>query len=271
MTRRTPTPEESGLFTRILATAAVIIALLPLGVVAAMSLNDSSFLNFPPSGLSTRWYHELVEDPRWGAAFRQSIVTAACSALLAAALATAASIGLRDIRYRRALEAFLLLPLIVPTIVVALMLYPLFVDLRLLGTTWGLVLAHTMLALPYAYLVINGATQAQDRRVELAAASLGASPWQVLTRVTMPMLLPAIAAGAVVSAVVSFDEVIVSLFVTNPDTRTVPVVMWSFVREEIRPTVAAASVVVMIANLTLLAVVSLFLRRGRRATAARTA
>lgn len=257
-------PEESGPLTKVVATSVVVLVLLPLLVVAAMSLNDSRFLNFPPTGFSLEWYRDLVDDPRWAAAFRQSTITAVCSALLAATLATAAAVGLRDVRYRRAVEAFLLLPLIVPTIVVALMLYPLYVDLRLLGSTAGLVLAHTMLALPYAYLVINGAAQAQDRRVELAAASLGATPWQVLTRVTAPMLLPAIIAGAVVSAVVSFDEVIVSLFVTSPDTRTVPVVMWSFVREEIRPTVAAASVAVMLANLALLTVVSLFLRRGRR-------
>jgi putative spermidine/putrescine transport system permease protein len=221
-------------------------------------------LNFPPSGYTADWYRDLIDDPRWGSAFRQSAITAVCSAVLSSLLATAAAIGMRDLRYRRLFEAFLLLPLIVPTVVVALMLYPLYVDVRLLGTTSGLVLAHTMLALPYAYLVINGAAQALDRRVELAAASLGASPWQVLIRVTAPMLLPAIAAAAVVSAVVSFDEVIVSIFLTDPQTRTVPVVMWSFVREEIRPTVAAASVVVMVANLTLLTLVSLFLRRGRR-------
>jgi putative spermidine/putrescine transport system permease protein len=158
----------------------------------------------------------------------------------------------RDSRHRRVFEAIFLLPLIVPVIVTALMLYSVYADLRLLGTTTGLVLAHALLAFPYAFLVVAGAVHSLDRRLERAAESMGCPPWQTLRRVTLPLLAPAVAAATLVAAVVSFDEVVATLFLSSPQTRTVPVVMWSFVREEIRPTVAAASAIVMLVNVAVM-------------------
>ncbi len=258
MSRRLPAarslPGESGRASRAFAAGVAVVLALPVVVIVGMSFNSSPFLNFPPSGLTFEWYEELFGDLTWTRAFRQSGLVALLSSLLAAALATCAALGVRDHRRRRWFEALFLLPLIVPVIVTALMLFTIYAELQILGTTLGLVLAHALLAFPYAFLVVSGAVHAIDRRLERAAESMGCTPWQTLWRVVLPLLAPAIFAAALVAAVVSFDEVVATLFLSSPQTRTVPVVMWSFVREEIQPTVAVASALVMVVNVAVMLV-----------------
>lgn len=255
MTRRQDLPAESGRFSRLLSRLLVVILILPILTIALMSVSSSAFVAFPPQQVSTRWFAELVTDPRWSGALRNSLVVGVGSSLIATVCALLASLGIRSFgeRSRRALEAVFLLPMIVPAIVLALALFPVYVSTGLLGSMRGLIIVHALLGFPYAYLVLAASVRSLDPRLELASASLGAGAWQTHRYVILPNLTPAIAAAVLVALVISFDEVVITLFLSSPSTRTLPVVMWSFVREELRPTLAAASVGVLALNLLLLA------------------
>lgn len=253
--RRQDLPAESGAFSRIFARLLVLVLVLPILTIVLMSLSSSAFVAFPPQQISSRWFVELATDPRWGSALRNSAVVGLGSSLVSTICALLAALGIRGYgrRARRVFEAVFLLPMIVPAIVLALALFPVYVTTGLLGSMRGLVIVHALLGFPYAYLVLAASVRGLDPRLELASASLGANDWQTHRHVILPNLAPAIAAAALVSLVISFDEVVVTLFLSSPSTRTLPVVMWSFVREELRPTLAAASVGVLALNLLVLA------------------
>jgi putative spermidine/putrescine transport system permease protein len=245
-------PEESSYMGSVLAWAIGVAMIFPLFIVAGLSLNETQFLEFPPKSLSLDWFDEVVNDPTWQDALRQSLVVAAVSAPIATALGAAAAIGIRNSRLANVFRILILLPLVVPVIVVALAIYPVFVDLNVVGSTEGLILGHALVALPYGFSVIWAAVATLDPRYERAAASLGAGPFTVLRRVTLPLIAPAILASLIVCVAVSFDEVVVSLYLSAPDTKTAPVVLWSNVRENLSPAVAAASVLIAALNLLIL-------------------
>jgi putative spermidine/putrescine transport system permease protein len=262
--RRSAIPIESTWRARVFVWTIGVVLLVPIVVLVGLALNKSPYLLFPPAELSTRWIRDVIASDAWRQAFRQSLIVAGFSAPLAVLLATCGAIGLRAARRPRVWQTLFLLPLIVPTVVTALALYPVYVRFGLLGSTFGLVLAHAVLALPYAFLAIWGAIHALDARLELAAASLGANRLQVLRRVVLPLLAPAMLAGGVIAVVVSFDEVVVTLFLSSPATRTVPVVLWTFLRESINPEVPAASLMIMLFNLLLLGLTMLIVRLATR-------
>lgn len=245
-------PEESSYLGSVLAWAIAVVMIFPLFIVAGLSLNETQYLEFPPKNLSLDWFDEVVNDPTWQDALRQSLVVAAFSAPFATALGVAAAIGIRNSRLANVFRILILLPLVVPLIVVALAIYPVFVDLNIVGSTEGLILGHALIALPYGFSVIWAAVATLDPRYERAAASLGAGPLSVLRRVTLPMIAPAILASLIVCVAVSFDEVVISIFVSAPDTKTAPVVLWSNIRENLSPAVAAASVLIAVLNLLIL-------------------
>lgn len=261
MTSRRPAgrrlPTESGWLNRSFAILVTAGLILPIAMIAVMSFDSDQFLNFPPAGFTAHWYTQLFDEAVWTRAFQQSAVVALFAVVIATGLATAAALGVRDVRYRKLMEAAFLLPLIVPVIVTAFMLYTLYAELHWLGTTMGLIVAHSLIAFPYAFLVVAGAVHAVDPRYEQAASSLGATPWQCTMRVTIPLLGPAIVGAALVVAVVSFDEVVASQFLSSPETRTVPVVMWSFLRDGVTPSVAVASTLILAANCVAMAVATI--------------
>ncbi|MGO4837334.1 ABC transporter permease, partial [Rhizobiaceae sp. 2RAB30] len=156
---------------------------------------------------------------------------------------------------------FFLLPMIVPTIITAAALYTPFSRLGLIASIPGLVLAHTILALPFVVINVSAILQKLDRRVVNAARSLGASPTTAFWRVTLPILAPGIAAGAVFAFLTSFDEVVVALFISGAGATTLPVQMWSGIRFEISPIVSAASCLLLVVSCLLLAFFWLFKRK----------
>jgi putative spermidine/putrescine transport system permease protein len=247
-------PEESGAVARAIAWATAALLVLPMVVVIALAVNGSQYVQFqlPPDDVSLKWLREVADSPLWRSALLQSVKVALLSAVLATALGTACALGIRNSRYAGVVQTLMLLPLIVPLIVTALAIYPLWVDLGLLGTTAGLVIGHTVVAMPFAFLTVWSSVGTLDRELEKAAASLGAGSWQVLRRVTLPLIAPALMASVIVAAAMSFDEIIVSLFIASPQTQTMPVVLWSHLRENLDPTVAAASVFMAAVNLVIL-------------------
>jgi putative spermidine/putrescine transport system permease protein len=245
------------------AAALCVFLILPTLVVAPISFTETDFITFPPHGFSTRWYAEFFDRPEWRGSLITSAIVAVLTTLLATTLGTMIALGLAELprRASRAVSFFFLLPMIVPTIITAAALYTPFARMGLIATIPGLVLAHTILALPFVVINVSAILQKLDRRVVNAARSLGASPTTAFRYVTLPMLAPGIAAGAIFAFLTSFDEVVVALFISGAGATTLPVQMWSGIRFEISPIVSAASCLLLLVSCLLLTLFWLLKRK----------
>jgi putative spermidine/putrescine transport system permease protein len=250
------------------AVLCVIVAvwlLAPLVVVVVISFSSAPFLQFPPPGFSMRWYDQLFSTPAWTNSLIVSVEIMVPSAAFATVLGTAASYALVRGRVpgRRLIMACLMLPIIVPGMITAAALFGVYRGLGLNGTLTGLIIGHTVLCLPYVVATVSSALGVQDARLEQAAATLGAPPWATFRHVTLPLILPAVVSSLLVAMILTFDELIVSLFVSSARVRPVAVQMWSNLLGDFDPTISAiATVCFLLALLVLLA--DLALRAGRR-------
>jgi putative spermidine/putrescine transport system permease protein len=196
----------------------------------------------------------MLTDPQWSTGFVNSAQVAFLTAVLATVLGTLAALGTVRGRFpgKSAVNALILSPLIVPVIIIAIGMFSMFVRWKIAGSIVGLVLAHTALAVPF--VVINVATSLRtiDRNLELAAMNLGADRARTFLRITLPMILPGMFAGALFAFITSWDEVVVSIFLTTARFRTLPVEMWEQVRQVVDPTVAAVSTTLLAVTTTIL-------------------
>ncbi|HMO28039.1 ABC transporter permease subunit [Enterovirga sp.] len=229
--------------------AAVLVFLLfPLIVVIPMAFTSSSFLEFPPPGYSTRWFEAYLSSPVWIGATIRSFGVAFATAALATLIGAAAAFGLARSRSRlRGLVfAALLAPTIIPRIVIAVGLYYLFAQLGLVATDLGLVIGHTLLAIPFALIAVAAVLKTYDWRLDQVAATLGASRLQVVRLVTAPLIRGGLVAGFLFAFITSFDELTVALFVSGGLKTTLPKQMWDDMIMQLNPTLAAVSVVIFI-------------------------
>lgn len=225
------------------AVLVLIVLVLPIVVIVPMSFTSTSFLIFPPEGFSLRWYAEYFGRRDWTGPTILSFQVAAGVAVLSTIIATPAAFGLVRGRFweKRLMHTVILMPMVIPVIISAIAVYFVLAQFKLVGTTVGLILAHTVLALPRQILVISAVVRGFDRSLELAAMSLGASRMKTFWFVTLPLLSHGIFAGAVVAFVTSFDEVIIAIFISGTSAVTLPRRMWDSVRLEYDPIIAAAS------------------------------
>jgi len=233
---------------------AVIYLVAPLIIVLVISFSSAPFLTFPPPGFSLQWYHNLFNNPAWSGSLMTSVKILVPAALIATITGTAAAYGLVRSSFpgKTAVAALLMAPLVVPVIVTAVGIFGFFRTLGLFGTLSGLIVAHAVLTVPYVVATVSGTLIMVDRRLEQAALTLGASPWKTFRRVTLPLILPAVLSGLVFAMVVSFDELVVSLFISTPAVRPVTVEMWSNVRGAVDPTIAAVATVLFTVSLAAL-------------------
>lgn len=248
-------------------TVLVLVFLLgPIAVVLVIAFSADSYLAFPPSGLSLRWFETFFQgDPTWMQSFWRSLSVALPTAAFAVLLGTPAALAIARLRFRGrgAAEYLLLAPLLISPMITAIGLYGQFANLHLVGTTVALVLGHSVLALPFVVMNVAVSARSLDARIEQAAMSLGARPRTVLRRITLPLLAPGMIAAGFFAFLVSFDEVVVSLFLSGLEP-TLQKRMWDDIRLEISPAVAAASVVLIAITLVAFAFGGLALRRSRR-------
>jgi putative spermidine/putrescine transport system permease protein len=242
--------------TRALAIAFAVVVLLflvaPLVAVVPISFTSGTVLSLPLPGLSLRWYEDFFDSERWLAATRNSILVGGATAVLATILGGLAAFGIWLGRPRGWVIAMLSAPLVVPSVIAGLAMYFAAAIVGLNGTFAGLVLAHTVLALPYVVVTVLASLQGFDRTLLRAAASLGAAPILVLRRVAMPLVGPALAAGALFAFATSFDELVVALFIAGPGQYTLPRQMLAGLREYLSPTIAAAAVILSAVSVVLL-------------------
>jgi len=237
----------------VLACAWMVLTFLvaPMTVVMPVSVTDRRYLSFPAEGISFQYYVNLFTNEVWLSAIGQSIVVAVASTVGCVVLGTLCAVGCWRVgsRYSEAVRAFMLVPLIVPSIVYALGYYRMWIDLRLLDTFTGVILVHVVTGLPYVVITVSTSLANFDPRLEQAARNLGASMGQTLRMVIVPCIMPGILSGAIFAFVHSWDEIVVLLFITSRRLYLLPRAMWAGINENVDPTIAAVATVLMLATL----------------------
>lgn len=251
------------------ACAAIFTFLmLPLLIVFPLSVSSAPYLQFPPPGLSWQWYARYFGDPVWIDATIRSLEIGAATVVLSLATGFPLTFSLVRGRYpgRVALERLMTTPMIVPTVVTSIAVYALFSRLQLIGTWYGLAIAHTVLALPFVVIVCGAGLRGLDRSLEHAAEGLGAGHLAVLWRVILPQMSASLVSAAVLAFVTSFDEVVVAMFLAG-SRMTLPKKMFDNIRMEIDPTIAAVSVLQILLVAVALGLVAMVnrVRAGRPA------
>ena len=239
---------------RLACMLVLLFLLVPTLIIVPMSLSPTNFLQFPPTGLSTRWYVAYFSDSGWLDATWFSVQIAVMVTIASAIIGTMASIALvrGDVPGREALSAILLAPLIVPHVIVAIAVYFQFAPLGLVGTRLGFLLIHTALAVPYVVLVVTAALQRLPPSYEMAALNLGASRLACFQKITLPLIAPAIAAGSVFAFLASFDETVVSFFISGVENKTITRKLMEDIEFNLSPLIAAASTIFVVATVLLM-------------------
>lgn len=221
---------------------------LPVVVIAATSLSPSAPASFPPEALSLRWYTGFVNDAEWTSAVVNSLVVAAATSALAAVLGVTAAYGLRSLdgKKRKAVMGLAVVPLATPLVVVAVSLVVLMGRVQAVGSYAAVVVGHTVITAPLALLITYGALSRVDWSIRESALDLGAKPFRAFREATLPQLRSAVVASVFVAAVLSTHEFLISLFMTDFTTRTVPVLTWITLRNRLDPTASVVSTLLVV-------------------------
>ncbi|RWQ46125.1 ABC transporter permease subunit [Mesorhizobium sp.] len=246
--RATSSRNSTQLLGAVIVVLVMFYLLFPGVVVIVMSFSAGAYLEFPPSGLSLQWYRSFFGNPSWTGAAWTSIQIATAVTVVSTILGTLAAYGLSRTspRLRSALNLAILTPITIPLIVVGIAVFLGLVDLGLVGSKMGIVLAHSIGAIGYVVVIVSATLANFDRRLEQAANSMRAGPLTTFRRVTLPLIMPGIMGGAVFAFIHSFDEVVISSLVSGFSIRTLPLKMWENIRHEIDPTIAAVSSLLML-------------------------
>lgn len=256
---------------RIVATLGFIFMLLPILAIIPLSFNGSSYLSYPLRGLSWQWYAAVFAPTPWMPALWNSVTIGLATTVVATAIGTSAAYGLAyaDFPGKRWVAALLISPMVVPIVIVALAVYLAFAPFGLVQSFYGLVLAHTVLAVPFVVITVGATLTGFDRNMVRAAASLGAGPLTTFRTVTLPLTAPGVLAGAVFAFVTSFDDVVVALFLAGPQQFTVPRRMFNALRDKLDPSIIALAVFLVMVSVLLLGTVELLRWRTDRLRAQR--
>lgn len=226
-----------------------IYLVFPTMIVVWLSFGVDPYLHFPPTLFSLEWYAAVVTDEAWSSAVYRTLIIGLISTVSATLAGTLVALALArtNIPAKALIEALVIAPLVVPPIVLAAGGYALFLDLKLVGSFGGIAMVHAMLGLPYVYLVVSAALSHADPNTELAALIVGASRLRTIVDVTIPAIVPSIGIGALFAFLVSFDEVVLTVFLSGALGPTVPVKTFSSLIMALSPVVAAVSTLQVLA------------------------
>ncbi len=247
----------------------LLFLVLPVLVIVPLSFSDSHFLTYPLPGVSLRWYQNLFESEEWVRAAKNSFIVAPMATLLATVLGTLAAVGLNKAEFRGKglVMAVLISPMVVPVVVVGVGMYIFFAEIGLSESYTGLIIAHAALGAPFVVTTVSATLQGFNHNLVRASLSLGANPLLTFFRITLPVIAPGLISGALFAFATSFDEVVITLFVAGPGQSTLPRQMFSGIRENISPTIAALATILIIFSTCLL--LALEWLRGRNKAAAK--
>ena len=255
---------------RILCALIFFFLIAPIIVIIPLSFNTVPFFTYPMEGLSLRWYEEIFGDsPQsllWQRAVVNSIVIGVCSTAIATALGTMAALGLTraNFPFKSLVMAVLISPIIVPIVVTAIGVYYFYARIGLASTVTGIILSHVALGVPFVVITVSATLQGFDYNMIRAGAILGASPFRVFRKVTLPIITPGVVSGGLFAFAASWDELVVVLFLASAEQHTIPRRMWSGIRELLSPTIIAAATLLIILSILLMFTMEALRRRGER-------
>lgn len=233
---------------RIVCFAVLVFLLLPILVIVPLGFSSSSFLAYPITGWSLQWYQNLFSSDDWARAARNSFIVAPAATLIATVLGTLTAVGLARVQFpgKGLLMSVLIAPMVVPIIVVGVATYLYFARIGLADTYIGLIIVHAALGAPFVVTTVIATLQSFNQNLVRASLSLGAGPLETFFRVTLPVIAPGVISGALFAFAASFDEVVVTLFLAGPTQVTLPRQMFTGIRENINPTIAAVATLLII-------------------------
>lgn len=222
----------------------------PVLIVVPMSVSDSNYLKFPPDSWSLRWYHAFFSSSEWLSATANTLIAASLTTLIATPVGVMVAVALsRSLKSTaRLLNGVFLLPQVVPAIILGIGIFFLYIRLGLVNTMPGIVLAHTMLALPFVVVTCLSGLRSFDHNQSNAAQSLGAHPVRAFLEVTLPQIRLSVVAGALFSFITSLDEVVISLFIAGGDNTLLTRKMFLSLRDQVDPVIAAVSSIMIVAS-----------------------
>ena len=223
--------------------AACLVLMTPIVIVLILAVGDQTYMRFPPESLSLRWFATFFGDPRWQRALGSSVLIAAVACVIATVLGFFAAYAFvrSDMRAKKLLLSFMLMPIIIPHVITAIAMYFVAGPLKLVGNVFWIGLCHATVALPIVLLILLSSLQGVDVNLERAALSLGSSRIGVFTRVVLPLAFPGILSAALFAFLASFDELIISLFLAGVRSETLPVRIWNSLHLQVEPVIAAVS------------------------------
>ena len=233
----------TSLFLHIFCGFVFLFLILPIFVVVPISFSSATYLKFPPPGFSLQWYNNFFTSQDWTSATIMSLQVASITTAIATVLGTLLAISLLrgNFRGKILIFSFAVSPMIVPVIIIAISVYFFYSKLQVVGTMTGLVAAHTILAIPYVFVIVTATLQGFDETLERASLSLGANPLKTFLFVTLPSIKSGVMSAALFAFITSFDELVIAIFISGTSAVTLPKRMWDGIRLEIDPTIAAVS------------------------------
>ena len=238
----------------VLAGVIMVLLVAPTIIVIPMSFSDSQYLEFPPRVLSLRWYDNYVNSTEWMDATWASLKIASLTMCIATPFGVMAAYGLFVSNYRFAQLIFITLitPMMVPIILIGIGVFYAYVQLGLLNTILGVAMAHSILAIPLVLIVTSAALKSYDMNQERVARSLGASRVYAFLAITLPQIKFSVITGALLAFITSFDEVVIAMFISGGDNSTLTRSMFNALRDQIDPTIASISTIMVLISTTLL-------------------
>lgn len=248
-----------------LASFGLLFLAMPILMIFPLSLDPRDIISFPPNGLSLKWYAQYLTSQPWIRSTLLSLGIAVGASLIATIAGTLAAIGLvlGKFPFKRAVSVLLISPLLLPVVVVAIAVYGVYAAFGLVGSPAALAIAHAVLGLPFVIINVASALTTVPKSLDEAAQSLGATPPVVILTVILPLIWRGVTAGAVFAFAISFDEVVIALFISGDTAITLPRRMFDGIFYELSPIIAAVSGCLVVFN-TALAVIGISLSGRRR-------
>ena len=261
----------------IICASIFIFLIAPLFVILPLSFNAEQYIHFSkgmialdPDAFSLRWYEDMIYGTKnpWGIAVRNSFYYAFFSTIGATALGTIAALGLssRYMPYKQLIMSVLISPMIIPLIISGSAIFFFIAKVGLAATFPGIIIAHIILGTPFVVITVTATLSGFDDSITRAASSLGSTPTNTFFKITLPLILPGIISGALFAFVTSFDEIVVILFVAGGDRSltTIPLQMWTGLREQLSPTIMAVATCLIVMSTFMLIATELLRRRTER-------
>jgi len=261
-----PNAMGRGLRYGLTATTALIAVflLLPILFIVLLSFGSSQWLVFPPPGWTFKWYGQFFSNEQWMDSALVSLKVALLTTLCALAIGLPSAFALVRGKFpgRELLYALFTLPMIVPLVIIAVAVYALFLKLGYTGTLFAFVVSHVIVALPFTIISIINSLKLFDQSIEDAAVICGATRLQAIVKVTFPAIRPGLVSGGLFAFLVSWDEVVLSVMMASPGLQTLPVKMWTTLRQDLTPVIAVASTLLIALSLLVMFIAAIARRRA---------